>query len=90
MEYLQGMELHFRPDLQARLDKLAVDSGRDQALLIEEAVSGYLDELAQTRSMLDRRYDELKGGQVTLIDGEEALSRLKAKTHAQRAKSRLA
>ena len=82
------MEVHLNPDLQSRLDKLAAATGRDQAMLIEEAVSGYVDELALTRDTLDRRYDEIKSGRVALIDGEEALARLKANTQTQRNKSR--
>ncbi len=78
------MEVHLKPDLQARLDKLATETGRATDELVEDAVSGFFDELALTRGMLDRRYDELKSGRVKLIDGEEAFARLKAKTEAQR------
>jgi hypothetical protein len=34
--------------------------------------------------MLNNRYDDMKSGKVQPIDGEEAFSRLKAKTEAQR------
>ena len=52
--------------------------------LIEDALAGYVAELAQTREMLDSRYDDLKSGRMKPIDGEEAFACLKAKTEAQR------
>ena len=42
------------------------------------------DELAYTREMLDRRYDEMESGKVRGIDGEEAYRRLMEKTQAGR------
>jgi predicted transcriptional regulator len=81
---LKAMELHFKPDLQAKLDELATETGRPTGELVEDVVAGYFDELARTRDMLDSRYDDLKSGSVKLIDGEEALARLKARTEAQR------
>jgi predicted transcriptional regulator len=78
------MEVRFKPDLQAKLDELATETGRPTGELVEDAVAGYFDELARTRDMLNSRYDDLKSGRVKPIDGEEAFSRLKAKTEAQR------
>ena len=52
--------------------------------MVEDAVIGYFDELAHTREMLDRRFDDLESGRVTPIDGEEAYRRLMEKTDAQR------
>ena len=34
------------------------------------AMTRYLQELTETREMLDGRYDEIKSGRVTPIDGE--------------------
>jgi hypothetical protein len=64
------MEVNFTPDLQAKLDKLATETGRPTGELVEDVVAGYFDELAQTREMLDSRYDDLKSGRVKPIDGE--------------------
>ena len=49
------MEVHFAPDLQAKLDKLATETGRSPGELVEDVVAGYFDELARTREMLDGR-----------------------------------
>jgi hypothetical protein len=78
------MEVHFPPELEARLDQLATDSGRAKEELVLDAMSGYLDELERVRRMLDRRYDAAKTGGVELIDGEEAFARLRAKSQAWR------
>jgi predicted transcriptional regulator len=78
------MEVPFKPDLQAKLDELATETGRATGELVEEVVAGYFDELARTRQMLNSRYDDLKSGRVKPIDGEEAFARLKEKTEAQR------
>ena len=84
---LKGMEVRFNPDLQAKLDKLASETGRPTGELVEDVVAGYFDELAGVREMLNSRYDDLKSGRVQPIDGEEAFARLKAKTEAQRNRS---
>lgn len=78
------MEVHFAPDLEKKLKDLVARSGRRTDELLQDALAGYFDELAQTRNMLNSRYDELKSGRVQPIDGEEAFARLKAKTEAQR------
>ncbi len=64
------MEVHLNPDLQAKLDQLALETGRATGELVEDAMAGYFDELAQVREMLNGRYDDLKSGKVKPIDGE--------------------
>lgn len=78
------MEVHFTPEVQAKLEQMANESGRPSAELLEDALIGYFDEMAHTREMLDRRYDDLESGKVKLIDGEEAFRRLMEKTEARR------
>jgi len=74
---LKAMEVHFNPDLQAKLDKLAAETRRSTGELVEDVVAGYFDELAQTREMLDSRYDDLKSGRVKPIDGEQFFESLR-------------
>jgi hypothetical protein len=78
------MEVHFAPDVEKKLNDLAAQSGRRTDELLQDALAGYFAELIETRDMLNSRYDDLKSGGVKPIDGEEAFSRLKAKTQAQR------
>jgi predicted transcriptional regulator len=84
------VEVHLKPDVQPKLEQMARESGRPSEELVEDAVAGYFDELAQTREMLDRRFDDLESGRVKPIDGEEAYRRLMEKTEAQRQRHRSA
>ena len=79
------MEVHVKPELQAKLDEMARESGCRSEELVEDAINGYFDELAYTGEMLDRRYDDLESGKVQLISGDEVKARLRAKTEARRA-----
>jgi hypothetical protein len=38
---------------------------------VRSVVEGYFDELAQTREMLNARYDDLKSGQMKPNSGDE-------------------
>jgi predicted DNA-binding protein len=78
------MEVHFTPEVEARLNQLATETGRGKDELVQDAMAGYLDELAQVRKMLDSRYDDIKSGRVKPIDGEEAFARLREKSEARR------
>jgi hypothetical protein len=79
------MEVHFTPDAQAKLDRLAIDTGRPADELLEDAFLGYFDELTETRQMLDSRYDDLKKGRVKPISGDGMKARLRARSMARQA-----
>ena len=64
------MEVHLTPELEAKLNEMATKTGRATDELVQDAMAGYLEELADVRGMLDRRYDEIKSGKVKPIDGE--------------------
>ena len=78
------MEVHFTPHTKARLEQLQAETGLSTDELVEDAMAGYFDELAQAREMLDRRYDDLKSGKVKPIPGDEVVARLRAKSEARR------
>ena len=78
------MEVQFSPEIQARLDRLAMETGRAKDQFVQDAMPGYLDELERTREMLDSRYDDIKSGRVKTIAGEEAFARLREKSEARR------
>jgi predicted DNA-binding protein len=71
------MEVHFNPDTESRLNELAAQSGRSAAELVEDALAGYLEEVAEMREMLDSRYDDIKSGRVKPIDGETFFENLR-------------
>jgi predicted transcriptional regulator len=64
------MEVRLKPETESRLQELAAQTGRAPDELVEDAMVGYLRELAQTRQMLDGRYDDIKSGRVKPSDGE--------------------
>ncbi len=64
------MEVHFKPETESRLNELASKSGRPTDELVEDALAGYLEEVAEVREMLDGRYDDVKSGSVRPVDGE--------------------
>jgi hypothetical protein len=71
------MEVHFKPDTESRLTELASRSGRATDDLVEDALSGYLAEIAEVREMLDGRYDDIKSDRVKPIDGEAFFDNLR-------------
>jgi hypothetical protein len=72
-----GITLHFNnPELQAKVDQWVNTTGRPAEELLEDAVAGYFDELAQVRRTLDTRYDEIKSGKVKMIPGDVAYAQL--------------
>jgi predicted transcriptional regulator len=79
------MEVHVSPDLKAKIDRWAAETGRSAEEFVEEALEGYFDELDEARRTLDSRYDDLASGKVQPIDGAEALERLREKSKAYRA-----
>jgi predicted DNA-binding protein len=64
------MEVRFKPETESRLIELAARIGRPPDDIIEDAMAGYLSELAEVRSTLDSRYDDIKSGRTKPIDGE--------------------
>jgi predicted DNA-binding protein len=78
------MEVHLKPDLQAKLDRWSAETGRPADELVEEAMAGYFEELAEVRGLLDGRYDDLQSGRVQPIDGAEARTRLRETSKARR------
>lgn len=62
-----------------RLQELAATIGRAPEEIVEDAMTGYLAEFAQVRDKLDRRYNEMKTGQIQPIDGEEVFRQLRQK-----------
>ena len=78
------MVLHLKSETESRLQELAATTGRAPEELIEDAMAGYLAELTQVRGILNDRYDEIKGGRVKPIDGDDAFARLKSKSDDRR------
>ena len=78
------MEVHFAPELQAKIDQLVAETGRPADKLLQDAMAIYIAELAETREMLDSRYDDLKSGRVKPIPGDEVVAYFRDKSAAVR------
>jgi len=76
------MEVHVTPETAKKLNDLATTSGRAPEDIVEDALAGYLEEVASVRKTLDSRYDDLKSGRVKPVDGEEVFRRLRARREA--------
>ena len=71
------MEVRFKFETELRLTELASRTGRATDDLVEDALTGYLAEIADVREMLDGRYDDIKSGRVEPIDGEAFFDNLR-------------
>jgi hypothetical protein len=80
------MELRLEPGLAAKVEQWSAQTGRPVGDLLEDAITGYLDELGGLRTTLDRRYDEIVSGKVQPMDGREVYRLLKERA-AERRKS---
>ncbi len=81
------MNVHVSDALAKRLNDLAVASGRKPDELVQDALAGYLDEVAELRQHLDTRYDDLKAGRVQPVSGDEAAARLREKSQLRKSPS---
>lgn len=77
----------FAPEVEKTLNEIATLSGRSAAELVQDAVAGYVGDLSEVRDTLDRRYDEIKSGNVKLIPDEEVEAYFREKFAAARRKS---
>jgi len=78
------MELHLRPETESRIQELASKTGRAADDVVEDAMAGYLEELAQTRAMLDARYDDMKSDRIKAMDGNKAFATLRSRSKERR------
>jgi predicted transcriptional regulator len=78
------MEVQVSAETAKKLNDLAASSGRTPNEIVEDALAGYLEEVAAVRKTLDTRYDDLKSGRIKPVDGEEAFKRLREKSERRR------
>ncbi len=81
---LEGVEVQFTPETEKNLKDLSAQTGRGTDDLVEDAMAGYVDELLQTREMLNSRYDDLKSGRVKPIPGDEVEAYFREKSAVAR------
>jgi predicted transcriptional regulator len=64
------MVVKLKPETESSLQQLTTTTGREPAELVEDAMAGYLAELAEVRTTLDSRHDQIKSGLVKAISGD--------------------
>jgi hypothetical protein len=65
-----AMEVRVTPETEKKLAEFATLSGMPADEVVEAALTGYFDELAETLNMLDSHFRDITSGRVELIDGE--------------------
>jgi predicted DNA-binding protein len=80
------MSIQLTPEHEARIKELARQTGRDNTEVLGEVIDSYFEELGRINATLDRRYDEIKSGQVEPINGDEVFERLRRKSEERRAR----
>jgi predicted transcriptional regulator len=78
------MVVRLKPETESKIQELAASSGRQPDELVEDAMAGYLAELAEMQQMLDTRFDDLQSGRVAPIDGQKAFDQLRRKSENRR------
>jgi hypothetical protein len=78
------MEVNFTSETEKKLKDLAAQSGRGTDELVEDATAAYVEELLQTREMLNSRYDDLKSGRVNPISRDEVITHFRRKSDTAR------
>ena len=71
------MEVHLTPELAAKLNRLAAETGRAKDELVQDVMAGYFEELEEIRQMLDSRYDDIESGRVKPLNGNEFFENLR-------------
>jgi predicted DNA-binding protein len=79
------MSIQLTPEHEARIKELARQTGRENTEVLGEVIDSYFEELGRINATLDRRYDEIKSGQVEPINGDEVFERLRRKSEERRA-----
>jgi predicted transcriptional regulator len=68
------MEVHFSPELQAKLDRVATQQGRDTESLVHEAVERLLDYDEWFAREIEKGLEQIDSGEV--LDHDEVGKRL--------------
>lgn len=73
--YLQGMEVHFPPDIETRLQQVALANGKDAEQLVKDTVARMLENQACFIAGVEKGIAAAERGE--LIDHEDVVKRIK-------------
>jgi predicted transcriptional regulator len=80
------MDIQLTPEVQAKLDRLAAETGVARNEFVQDALAGYFDELGEVRAIIGRRFDDVKSGRVTAIPSEQVASRMSGLSTSRRSR----
>jgi predicted transcriptional regulator len=72
--YLEGMEVHFSPDVEARLQQVASARGKDAEQLVKDTVARMLDNQARFMASVQKGIAQADRGE--LLEHEDVLNRI--------------
>lgn len=72
--YLEGMEVHFPPDIETRLQQLALANGKDAEQLVKDTVARMLEDQARFVAGVEKGIAAADRGE--LIDHEDVVKRI--------------
>jgi predicted transcriptional regulator len=73
------MEVHFSPEFEAQLKRVASETGRGAEQLVQEIVQTYLDHDQWFRAEVRKGLEQLDGGEF--VDHDEVVSRIERMFH---------
>jgi predicted transcriptional regulator len=74
------MEIRFEPDLEAKLNRIAAETGRGTEQLIQELVQTYVDHDQWFRQEVHKGLEQLDRGEF--IEHDEVVSRIERLFHS--------
>jgi len=78
--YLEGMEVHFSPEVETRLQQVASANGKDAEQLVKDTVSRMLENQARFVSGVQRGIEQADRGEF--VEHKDVLSRIDRLFHS--------
>ena len=72
--YLEGMEVHFSPDVETRLQQVASANGKDAEQLVKDTVARMLENQARFIAGVQRGIEQ--AGRGEFVEHKEVVSRI--------------
>lgn len=77
---LKGMEVHFPPDVETRLQQVAVANGKDAEQLVKETVARMLEDQARFVAGVQRGMEQADRGEF--VEHKDVLDRIDRLFHS--------
>lgn len=79
-QYLEGMEVHFSPDVETRLQQVASANGKDAEQLVKDTVARMLENQARFIAGVQRGIEQADRGE--LLEHKDVLNRIDRLFHS--------